>query len=106
MKRVVSLVPILNVVQLMMARSLVWLTITEAVPWPWTVADPPTTLAPSGPAAPGSEPSVSSAVVVSKSLWMRGDMRGPLISSGQDEEVPPVVTRSGHGLGNRKVGRN
>ena len=38
----------LNVFQLMMARSLVWLTMTELVPAPVTVALPPTTLGPVG----------------------------------------------------------
>ena len=44
----------LNVFQLMIARSLVWLTITEFVPTPLTVAEPPTTLAPVGCASAGT----------------------------------------------------
>ena len=52
-------VEMLNVFQLMMARSVVWLTMTELVPAPVTVAVPPTTLGPVGCAPPGPAPSVA-----------------------------------------------
>jgi hypothetical protein len=76
LKRVISLAPILNVVQLMMARELNWSTVTRPVPAPLTVATPPTTDGPSGPAAAGPAPSASSAAAV-KSRWMRGDIAAP-----------------------------
>ena len=42
--------PMSNMRQLMTALSLNWLTVTLAEPAPLTVAEPPTTCAPSGPA--------------------------------------------------------
>ena len=71
MKVVVSPTPILKVFQLMMARELVWLMVTLEVPAPWIVAEPPTTVAPSGPAAAGvsaSPASASSVAVVDSNL--------------------------------------
>ena len=78
MKRTLSLTPILNVFQLMMAFGVDWLTITEGPPWPWTVAAPPTTLGPLGPAAAGAAPNAMSAVVASTRLLKRGCIaKGP-----------------------------
>ncbi len=48
-------VEMLNVFQLMIARLLDWLTMTELVPAPLTVALPPTTLGPVGCAPPGAD---------------------------------------------------
>src|SRR4051812_21571207 len=95
----------LNVFQLITAFGVIWLMTTEPVPWPETVAAPLTTFAPSGPAMP-DEPSASSADVVKRTLRRRSDIRGPSISSGQDEEGSPIVARSSDGLCNRKVRRN
>src|SRR5262245_61698941 len=78
--------------------------VTEPVPWPLIVAEPPTTCAPSGPAA-ASEPSATSTEVVSNRSRRRGDIGGPSISSGQDQEGAPIVTRSGNGFCDRKVSR-
>src|SRR5260370_40399059 len=50
LKVVVSPLKILNVAQLMIAFWLDWLMVTEAEPWPWMVAVPPTTVPPLGPA--------------------------------------------------------
>ena len=47
---VFSPTPMSNMRQLMIALSLNWLTVTLALPAPLTVAEPPTTCAPSGPA--------------------------------------------------------
>src|SRR6266851_4844002 len=76
---------------------------TAAPPWPWMVAAPPTTLAPSGPAAAGATVSATSAAVVSRKLLKRGCMaRVPLQPSAQDEEEPrvfpwPLVKQAGQG---------
>ena len=70
MKRTLSLARMLNVFQLMIALLVDWLTITAGPPWPWMVAAPPTTDAPSGPAATGATPSASSAVAASNTLRM------------------------------------
>jgi len=56
----------------MIALPLDWLTTTLPVPAPVTVAEPPTTVGPFGPAALGRAPSASSAVVVSRILERRG----------------------------------
>jgi hypothetical protein len=56
LKRTLSLARMLNVFQLMTALLVDWLTITAGPPWPWMVAAPPTTDAPSGPAAAGVNP--------------------------------------------------
>ena len=61
LKRTLSLARMLNVFQLMIALLLDWLMITDAPPWPWMVAAPPTTVPPSGPAAAGVKPSGRSA---------------------------------------------
>src|SRR2546421_7506941 len=72
---------------------------TEGPPWPWSVAAPPTTLGPSGPAATGATPSASSAVAVSKRLRKRGRCgciaAVPLQPSREDEEEPRVPARAG-----------
>jgi len=62
----------LNVFQLMMALLVLWLTWTLALPAPVTVAWPPTTTGPSGPAEPGRDPSTNSAVLAKSRVWMRG----------------------------------
>src|SRR5438876_517406 len=70
-KVVVSPAPILKVFQLMMARLVFWLMTVELVPAPETVAEPPTTTGPSGPAETAPAPSVSSAVEVRSTLRKR-----------------------------------
>ena len=111
LKRTLSLARMLNVFQLMIALLLDWLMITDAPPWPWMVAAPPTTVPPSGPAAAGVKPSgeapsVSSAVSGREQqiaqAWMH---RGVLLQpSGEDEEESRVLARAclqqfGHGPG-------
>ena len=77
MKRTLSLARMLNVFQLMTALLLAWLTITAGVPAPWMVAEPPTTVPPSGPAAAGLAPSASSAqVIMSRGLESSGFASG------------------------------
>ena len=75
-------VEMLNVFQLMIALSVVWLTMTELVLAPVTVAAPPTTLGPLGCAPPGPAPSVApsanSAVEVISRLRRRGDIASSL----------------------------
>ena len=61
---------------------------------PLTLAEPPTTFGPSGPAMPATGASAKSAVVVSRALRVRGDMPSPSIATREDEEVSPVVARS------------
>src|SRR5262249_17517556 len=74
-----------------MALLLDWLTIPAGPPWPWIVAEPPTTVPPAGPAAAGAAPSASSAAVVSRRLRKRGCMAPvPLQPSAQDEEEPRI----------------
>src|SRR6516162_139311 len=91
MKRTLSLTPILNVFQLMIALPLDWLTVTAGPPWPWIVAVPPTTVPPAGPPAAGAAPSARSAAVVSRRLRKRGCMApAPLQPSAQDEEEPRI----------------
>src|ERR1700704_1095801 len=95
--------PTLKVFQLMMALPLDWLTMTAELPWPVTVAEPPTTVAPLGPAAtgprpssrPNAEPSASSAVVVSSRLRERGCIAMvPLELGAEDEEEPRVLAHA------------
>ena len=92
--------------QLMIALLVDWLTITAGPPWPWMVAAPPTTDAPSGPAAAWVRPSASSGVVASSRLRKRGCiaascysravrmkkncvfLRGPVCSSSGTAPVP------------------
>ena len=96
----------LNVFQLMIALLVDWLTITAGPPWPWMVAAPPTTDAPSGPAVACVRPSASSGVVASSRLRKRGCiaascysrevrmkknrvfLRGPVCSSSGTAPVP------------------
>src|SRR5262249_5987089 len=90
------------VVQLTMARLLDWLTVTLPGPEEM-VADPPTTVPPSGSASADDEARASSAVEVSKKLWKRA-IAVPLEASGHDEEETPVVARSVDRLGGRQIG--
>src|SRR5262245_11138107 len=91
MERPLFVTPILNVFQLMIALPLDWLTVTAGPPWPWIVAEPPTTVPPAGPAAAGAAPSARSAAVVSRRLRKRGCMAPvPLQPSAQDEEEPRI----------------
>src|SRR4030088_1044928 len=96
-----SLARTLNVFQLMIALLLDWLTITAGPPWPWIVAAPPTTEAPSGPAAASLKPSASSAMTGGSRLRKRGCHRGSLYRpSGEDEKNRvflrgPVCSSSG-----------
>src|SRR5262245_11393619 len=94
----------LKVCQLTMARWLDWSRMTEEVPWPRIVAEPPTTTPPSGPAAPGIDPSDRSAVEVRRRLRMRGDISVSLQPSGHNEEESPVVKHASHAFGRRQVG--
>ena len=91
----------LNVFQLMIARSVDWLTMTELVPAPLTVALPPTTFGPVGWVLAGIEPSASSAVEVINRVRRRGDIIRPSKTSGCNEEEPPVVAYAGYSLGSR-----
>src|ERR1700681_2989340 len=93
----------LKVFQLMIALPLDWLTITEELPWPEIVAEPPTTVPPLGPAAtgagsssrPNAEPSASSAVVVSSRLRERGCIAMvPLELGAEDEEEPRILSHA------------
>src|ERR1041385_1182320 len=103
-KVVVSPGPMLNVFQLMIARWVVWLTLTLGLPTPVNVADPPTTCGPSGPPAAGSDPSVKSAVEVSRMWRRRVDMFASSVAAGHDEIETPVLARSIDRLRDRKVG--
>src|SRR5262249_31951113 len=71
---VLSLGPLLNVFQLMIARSLDWLSVTAEVPVPRTAAVPMPTVGPSGLASAGIAPSGMSAVVAKRRLRTRGDI--------------------------------
>jgi hypothetical protein len=62
----------LNVFQLMIALGVDWLTITAGPPWPWMVAAPPTTDAPSGPAVAGPVLSASKVVIAIIRHWRMG----------------------------------
>src|SRR5262249_17446475 len=75
----------------MIALPLDWLTVTAGPPWPWIVAEPPTTVPPAGPPVAGAAPSARSAAVVSRRLRKRGCMAPvPLQPSAQDEEEPRI----------------
>ena len=84
----------LNVFQLMMALLLCCVTATDAVPCPCTVAVPPTTVAPLGPADAEAMRSGISAVASRRSFRNGQGIRVPLISRRDDEEEPPIVDRS------------
>jgi hypothetical protein len=62
----------LNVFQLMTALLVDWLTITAGPPWPWMVAAPPTTDAPSGPAVAGLAPSANKVGIAASKPWRIG----------------------------------
>src|SRR2546421_11491670 len=80
----------------MIALLLDWLTITAGPPWPWMVAEPPTTVPPRGPPAAGAAPSARSAAVVSRRLRRRGCMAPvPLQPCAQDEEEPRIFPWAG-----------
>ena len=95
----------LNVFQLMIALLVDWLTITAGPPWPWMVAAPPTTDAPSGPAEACVRPSASSGVRREQQIAQAWMHRGVLLQpSGEDEEESRVLARAclqqfGHGPG-------
>jgi hypothetical protein len=65
LKVVVSPLPMLNVFQLMTVFWLDWLMVTALLPWPWMVAEPPTTVPPLGPAKAKPAPTDTSAVPAS-----------------------------------------
>ena len=78
MNCVVSPAPMLNVFQLMIALWLDWLTVTLAVPGPWTSAAPPTTVrAVRVRRRAGASASGSSAVVVSRRVAEARRHRSP-----------------------------
>src|SRR5438105_3816323 len=94
----------LNVFQLMMALSLDWLTMTELDPGLTTVAVPPTTVGPSGPADDGSDPSATRTALISRIVRKRmGIAAFPLVFGRGDKEEPPVVARPLHRLGGRQI---
>ena len=68
-----------------------WLMISNAPPWPWMVAAPPTTVPPSGPAEACVRPSASSGVVASSESaqsWMLTTSTSYGVSSALFIEAP------------------
>src|SRR5204862_8244510 len=69
---------------------------TDGPPWPWMVAEPPTTVPPRGPPAAGAAVSAISAAVVSTRLLKRGCIAiVPLQPAAQDEEEPRILPWTG-----------
>src|ERR1039458_1554301 len=101
---VFSPAPILNVFQLTMALLVCCVTVTVAVPWPCTVALPPTTWPPSGFATAGASPSGTKAVVANSNFCKRPNIGLPLIVSRDGEEEPPIVARSVNCLRGLEIG--
>src|SRR5262245_4709371 len=91
-----------NFCQLMIARGVAWLMVSDEVPWPLTVAAPPTTLGLSGLAIAEASPSGTRAELANITLRMRARL-DMLVPERGDEEETPVIAGTLDGLGGRQV---